>query len=193
MKRRHPRAGLRARALRGSTTVSPRSAPAPLQDTPADIRTHVPRVPAASAGGSGVAGGRTRNILASCGHVPTTARTIVDVLSPVVRAESQWQEWGRSMLATGCPHHAGRFECAGCAPPERVSVETTARRVTASPTSSCSECGHPRYAHTDASACHTNGCACERFHLQAARRNARPQTRSEDTKRSSPNPPVVLL
>ena len=114
-------------------------------------------------------------------------------LSPVVRAASACREWSRSMLATGCPHHAARFECAGCVPPEGVSVEATPRRETASPTSLCSECEHRRYAHTNGGACHARGCACERFRSEAAHRDARPQTRSEDMQRSSSNPPMVLL
>ena len=96
------------------------------------------------------------------------------------------------MLATGCPHAAERFKCAGCAQPEGASVEMTPRGVTVSPTSSCSGCEHPRYAHTNGSDCRADGCDCERFCFQAARRDAR-QTRHEDIKPSSPNPPVRLL
>ena len=65
------------------------------------------------------------------------------------------------MLATGCPLHADRFECAGCAPPQWVAVETAPRGVTASPTSLCAACEHPRYEHTDGSACRAGGCECE--------------------------------
>ena len=97
------------------------------------------------------------------------------------------------MLATECPHHATRLECAGWAPPEGVAVETTPRRVTASPTSACSECEHQRYSHSYGGACRSDGCDCERFRFEAARLDARSQRRVDDIQRSSPGPPVRLL